>query len=126
MKITFKLQRERQCFYQVITDIPFVFLRALRVLAGHPYPLRLVSGRQRGDFKSPWLHGQGQNVQPVVASLLSSVILCPVFLFDPHSRPLASLATPRALEPVQLYRPTQAAESRGVFKNKLFEKPAEK
>lgn len=90
----------------------FCVSRDIRVLAGHPYPLRLVSGRQRGAFKSPWLHGQGQNVQPMVASLLSSIMLCPVFLFEPHGRPLASLATPRALEPVQLYRSTQAAESR--------------
>lgn len=103
----------------------FCVSRDIRVLAGHPSPLRLVSGR-RGAFKSLWLHGQGQNVQPMVASLLSSIMLCPVFLFEPHGRPLASLATPRALEPVQLYRSTQAAESRGGFKNKLLEKPVEK
>lgn len=87
MKIpsNWKIKNQR---FSVRSQSTFVSLRDIRVLGGHPYPLRLISGGQQGPFKSPCLCRQGYIMWPLGPCLPSSVLLCVLFsLLSPTEAP---------------------------------------
>lgn len=87
MKISsnWKITNQR---FSLRSQSTFVSLRDIRVLGGHPYPLRLISGGQQGPFKSPCLCHQGYIMWPLGPCLLSSVLLCVLFsLLSPTEAP---------------------------------------
>ena len=100
----------------------FVFLRDARVLRGHPFPLRLLSGGLQDPLKSPWLCRQGRSVWPLGASLLSSVLLCVLFsLLSPTEAPCFTSQSqgPGASATVVIY--PRSWEQRRVQKSAFWE-----